>query len=86
MVEESGVARQIAVGVVGVGRVAEDDGGGVGGRHRDVGEGGANVGGNECVGAGNGGDAGDVEGGVGVDGAGLAVHRGPPQPIPLGNA
>ncbi len=41
LVEEGGVAGEVAVGVVGVGGVAEDDGGGVGGRHGDVGEGGA---------------------------------------------
>ncbi len=71
---------------MGVGGVAEDDGGGVGGRHGDVGVGGADVGGDEEVGSGDNRDARDVEGSVGVDGAGLAIHRGPPHPIPLGNA
>ena len=86
LVDERGVARQIAVGVVGVGGVAEDDGGGVGGRHGDVGEGGTDIGGGQRVGAGGDGDGDNVEGGVGVGGAGGAVLRGPPHPLPLGNA
>ena len=73
LVGEGGVGSEVAVGVVGVGGVAEDDGGGVGGRHGDVGVGGASVGGGEGVGAGDNRDARDVEGGVGVNGAGGVV-------------
>ena len=72
LVDESCVASQIAVGVVGVGGVAEDDGGGAGGGHGDVGVGGADVGGGQRVGSG---DTRDIEGSVGVDGAGLPIHR-----------
>ena len=75
LVEEGGVGGEVAVGVVGVGCVAEDDGGGVGGGHGDSGEGGAGVSGGQGVGARGDGDGGNVEGGVGVNGAGLAVHR-----------
>ena len=51
LVDKGGVTDQIAVGVVGVERVAENDGGGVGGGHGDIGVGGAGVGGGQRVGA-----------------------------------